>query len=62
MTLDDDKSTSSVDAANAFVPEFVADYNGRFAKAPKNPFNAHRALLPNEVLEEISSPGKKRAS
>jgi hypothetical protein len=22
-------------------------------KAPKNPFNAHRALLPNEVLEEI---------
>jgi hypothetical protein len=47
------RGISSVDAANAFAPEFVADYNGRFAKAPKNPFNAHRAVLSNEVLEEI---------
>jgi transposase len=44
---------SSIEAANAFAPAFVADYNGRFAKAPKNPFNAHRALLPTEVLDEI---------
>ncbi len=38
---------------NAFAPEFVADFNRRFAKAPRNPFNAHRALLPTEVLDEI---------
>jgi len=44
---------SSIEAANAFAPAFVADCNGRFAKAPHNPFNAHRALLPTEVLDEI---------
>ena len=43
----------SIEAANAFAPAFVADYNGRFAKAPKNPFNAHRPVLPTEVLDEI---------
>ena len=47
------RGISSVDAANAFALEFVADYNTRFAKAPKNPFNAHRAVLPSEVLDEI---------
>lgn len=43
----------SIESANALAPEFVADFNRRFAKAPRNPFNAHRALLPTEVLDEI---------
>ncbi len=47
------RGISSVDAANAFATEFVADYNGRFVKAPQNPFNAHRPVLASEVLEEI---------
>jgi hypothetical protein len=47
------RGISSVQEANAFAPEFVTDYNGRFAKAPHNPFNAHRALLPTEVLDDI---------
>jgi transposase len=47
------RGISSVQEANAFTPEFVTDYNGRFAKAPHNPFNAHRALLPTEVLDDI---------
>jgi transposase len=47
------KGISRVEAANAFAPEFIADYNTRFGKAPQNPFNAHRALQPSEVLDEI---------
>jgi hypothetical protein len=47
------RGISSVQEANAFTPEFVTDYNGRLAKAPHNPFNAHRALLPTEVLDDI---------
>jgi hypothetical protein len=47
------RGISSVQEANAFTPEFVSDYNARFAKAPHNPFNAHRALLPTEVLDDI---------
>ena len=46
------QGVSSIEAANAFAPAFVADYNARFAKAPHKPFNAHRALLPTEVLDE----------
>jgi hypothetical protein len=32
-------------AANAFLPEFVVDYNARFAVEPQSPANAHRPLL-----------------
>lgn len=35
---------SSIEEANAFLPEFIADYNERFAKQPKNGANAHREL------------------
>jgi len=47
------REISSIDAANAFAPEFVVDYNSRFAKAPQNAFDAHRSLLASEVLDEI---------
>jgi hypothetical protein len=33
--------------------EQLVRHNARFAKAPKNPFNAHRAVLSMEVLDEI---------
>ena len=32
-------------AGNAYLPEFMADFNGRFAVAPRNPADAHRAVL-----------------
>ena len=40
-------------AANAFAPAFIADYNGRFAREPVNPHDAHRPLLGRESLDTI---------
>ena len=31
-------------AGNAYLPEFMADFNRRFAVAPRNPEDAHRAV------------------
>jgi Helix-turn-helix domain len=41
------------EAANAFAPSFMADYNARFGKLPRSPFDAHRTLRGDESLEEI---------
>ena len=46
-------AVSSVDAANAFAPKFIADYNTRFGKAPSNAFDAHRPVLATEKLDDI---------
>ena len=35
---------SDMEAANAMLPAFVADYNARFAKAPARPDDLHRPL------------------
>ncbi len=32
-------------AGNAYLPEFMADFNRRFAVAPRNPADAHRSVL-----------------
>jgi transposase len=47
------RDISTMEAANAFMPEFIADYNARFAKAPRNSHNAHRPLRPDENLDLI---------
>jgi hypothetical protein len=39
------RSISDIDAANAFVPQFISNFNARFAKPPQNPADAHRAVL-----------------
>ena len=44
---------ASMEAANAFAPQFVADYNRRFGKAARSEHNAHRAVLAAENLEDI---------
>jgi len=36
---------SDLDAANAFLPGFIADYNTRFAVEPQSPVDAHREVL-----------------
>ncbi|AME27059.1 ISNCY family transposase [Burkholderia sp. PAMC 26561] len=41
------------EAANAYAPHFMADFNGRFAKIPKSAFNAHRPLRGDEDLDLI---------
>ena len=44
---------SSIEEANAFLPQFMADYNRRFGRAPRVDHDAHRALLPQDTLEDI---------
>lgn len=44
---------STVDAANAFVPMFLEDFNRRFGKAPRNPHDAHRPVHDDRVLEQV---------
>ncbi len=42
-----------VQTANAFAPEFIADYNRRFARAPRSEHDAHRPLQPSDDLARI---------
>lgn len=44
---------ASMEAGNAFAPQFVADYNRRFGKAARSEHNAHRPVLAGENLEDI---------
>lgn len=39
------RSISDIATANAFVPEFIGDFNARFAKPPQSSADAHRAVL-----------------
>lgn len=39
-----------MDAANDFADEFMADYNRRFAKAPRHDFDVHRPLETDDDL------------
>ncbi|MDK3026618.1 ISNCY family transposase [Cupriavidus taiwanensis] len=47
------RNIGTMEAANAFMPEFIADYNARFAKVPRNSHNAHRPLRSDENLDLI---------
>jgi transposase len=49
------RGTREVDAANAFAPEFIADYNRRFARAPRSEHDAHRPLQQSEDLARVFS-------
>lgn len=44
------RGISSVDAANEFADEFMADYDRRFAKAPRHDFDVHRPLETDDDL------------
>ncbi|SOZ40887.1 transposase (plasmid) [Cupriavidus neocaledonicus] len=54
------RGINSLAAANAFAPHFIADYNARFAKVPRNNYNAHRPLRPDENLDLIFAWRKPR--
>lgn len=47
------RGISTLEEANAFLPEFMVDYNARFATPPLSEHNAHRPLLPGERLDDI---------
>lgn len=50
------KNISTLEAANAYLPIFIADYNNRFACVPASENDAHRKSLPTEeVLNQIFS-------
>jgi transposase len=38
---------------NAYLPEFIADFNARFAVPPRSSVDAHRPLLPHQNLDQI---------
>jgi hypothetical protein len=46
---------SDIDKANAYLPEFQADFNRRFAVQPRSRHDAHRPLLKSENLDLILS-------
>jgi transposase len=47
------RSISTIEGANAFVPEYLQDYNRRFAVAPRAAMNAHRPLDPSFDLDRV---------
>jgi transposase len=40
-------------AANNYAPQFITDFNARFAVTPRDPEDAHRPLLPQDDLARI---------
>src|SRR6266704_3369189 len=44
---------STIDAANAFLPSFIAHYNGRFAKPAARDKDFHRSVDPRQDLDQI---------
>jgi len=49
------REISDVTAANAFAPEFIADYNRRFAREPRSEHDAHRPLQSSDDLARVFS-------
>jgi hypothetical protein len=44
---------STIDAANSFLPGFIAHYNARFAKPPARDQDFHRVVDPQQDLDRI---------
>ncbi|NTD85833.1 ISNCY family transposase, partial [Agrobacterium tumefaciens] len=45
------RGIDTIEAANAYAPEFMADFNARFGKPPRNPKDMHRPLADHENLD-----------
>lgn len=45
------RGISTIDAANAYAPEFIEDFNKRLGKLPRNPKDMHRPLADHENLD-----------
>lgn len=44
---------SDIQSANAFLSQFIADYNSRFAVEPTKPVDAHRTTRPGDTLLDL---------
>jgi Winged helix-turn helix len=51
---------STIEAANAFMLTYMADYNSRFAKVPRQVHDAHRPVRQDENLDLIFSWREQR--
>lgn len=49
------EGVSDMEAANAFVPQYIAAHNARFARQPVNPKDLHRPLEARHDIAEIMS-------
>ncbi len=49
------RGISGMNDGNAFLPTFMADYNRRFGRAPREAHDAHRPLRGDEDLDRIFS-------
>jgi hypothetical protein len=47
------RDIASLEAGNAYLPDFMASYNQRFAREPQNPHDVHRPVRDDEDLELI---------
>ena len=47
------KGISDIVSANEYLPEFIEDYNKRFAVAPADPTDAHRVAIPDEATLKL---------
>ena len=47
------RNISSWEAGNAYLPEFIDDFNQRFAVQPRSTHNAHRSLTKQDDLDQI---------
>ena len=47
------RGINTIQEANKYLPEFIKEFNRKFAVKPKDPEDAHRLLLTTENLEEI---------
>lgn len=54
------RDISSLEAANAYLPEFIAAYNARFAVPPRSTESAHRQLGKGDDLERILTLCERR--
>ena len=54
------RGISDMVAGQAYLPEFQADHNRRFARPPQNSFDAHRPLREGEDLSEILTVQEQR--
>lgn len=54
------RGLSSLEAANAYLPEFIAAYNARFAVTPRSAESAHRPLGKGQDLERVLTLCERR--
>ncbi len=55
------RGLSGIAAGNAYAPEFIADFNVRFAKAPRDPQDAHRPLRRQDDVARILTVQETRS-